>query len=338
MSHGITESDQMFSVREKPWHGLGVVLDEYPASIDEAIEKSGLEWGVEQGDVLVVKRPEWTDDFGVKHEAEIVPATDFKANVRDDTGAILGIVSNDYKIVPNRDAFRFLDSLINSDLYFETAGSLHGGRRVWVLARIPEYIEVGGDQTATYLYVANSHDGSMAVTAAATPVRIVCANTLGFALRRSETTEGAQRTFKFRHTGDLQLKYDEARRVMDIAVNYAEQFKVMGDELATRKMNDPQVENVLTKLFNADDETLGDRAKKNRNTNIGKVVTLYRGQGEQGDTTGNSPGTAWALVNAIGEYADFGRRVTKRTNQMARSFEDQNLKQRGLDLVLAATE
>jgi len=30
MSHGITTDDQMFSVREVPWHGLGVVLDAYP--------------------------------------------------------------------------------------------------------------------------------------------------------------------------------------------------------------------------------------------------------------------------------------------------------------------
>ena len=50
---------------------------------------------------------------------------------------------------------------------------------MWVLARLPEWVEVGGDQTALYVYVANSHDGTLAVTAAATSVRIVCANTLG---------------------------------------------------------------------------------------------------------------------------------------------------------------
>ena len=126
--------------------------------------------------MLVVKTPEWTDDFGSKHPPELVPAKGFKANLREDTGEVLGIVSDDYEVVDNRDAFRFLDALICSDLHFETAGSLWGGRRVWCLARLHEFVELGGDQSATYIYAANSHDGSMAVTAAATPIRVICAN------------------------------------------------------------------------------------------------------------------------------------------------------------------
>ena len=145
MSHGITTNDQMFSVRQVPWHGLGVVLDDYPRSIDEALDKAGLGWKVTHGDVLVVKAPEWTDDFGAKHPAELVPAKGFKANLREDTGEVLGIVSDGYEVVDNRDAFRFLDAVIGSEMYFETAGSLWGGRRVWVLARLPEYVELGGD-------------------------------------------------------------------------------------------------------------------------------------------------------------------------------------------------
>src|SRR5436309_8703963 len=115
MSHGITSKDQMYSVREMPWHRLGVVLDAYPKSIDEALEKAGLGWKVNHGDVLVVKRPEWTDDFGVKHEPQLIPAKGFKANIREDTGDVLGIVSDEYEVVDNRDAFRFLDALIGSE-------------------------------------------------------------------------------------------------------------------------------------------------------------------------------------------------------------------------------
>jgi Domain of unknown function (DUF932) len=126
MSHGITNNDQMFSVREVPWHGLGVVLDEYPTSIDEALDKAGLGWKVTHGGVLVVKAPEWTDDFGTKHPAELIPAKGFKANLREDTGDVLGIVSDEYEVVENRDAFRFLDALIGSEMHFETAGSLWG--------------------------------------------------------------------------------------------------------------------------------------------------------------------------------------------------------------------
>ena len=135
---------------------MGVVLDEYSRSIDDALDNASLGWKVTHGDVLLVKTPEWTDDFGTKHPAELLPAKGFKANLREDTGEVLGIASDRYDVVDNRDAFRFLGTLIGSELHFETAGSPWGGRRVCVLARLPEYVELGGDPSAIYIYVANS--------------------------------------------------------------------------------------------------------------------------------------------------------------------------------------
>jgi len=100
---------------QAPWHGLGIVLKEQPKSIDEALEKSGLGWHVSQGDVIVVRTPEWTDDFGHVHPPDLVPAETadgcrYRANLREDTGELLGIVSDDYRVVPNRDAFAFSTS------------------------------------------------------------------------------------------------------------------------------------------------------------------------------------------------------------------------------------
>lgn len=341
MAHGLTSSDQMFSVRRPPWHGLGAVLDEPPSSIDDALEKAGLGWQVRQGDLLVVRRPEWTDDFGTQHPPELVPAEtadgcSYRANLREDTGGLLGIVSDEYRVVANREAFAFLDALIGSELHFETAGSLHGGRRVWVLARLPEWVEVGGDQTGLYVYVVNSHDGSLAVTASATDVRIVCANTLGWALRRSEHGEAARRTYRFRHAGDLQLKFAEARQVMGMTLDWGARFKALGDRLARERITVWRFErSVLDRLFAVEDE-MGLRARENRTRAKESVLDLFRGQGPGGDTTGNSPGSKWAAANAVAEYADFGRRYTKRSDQVQRSFEDSELKQRGLELVLAA--
>ena len=185
----------------------------------------------------------------------------FKANLREDTGEVLGIVSDEYEVVDNRDAFRFLDALIGSELHFETAGSLWGGRRVWCLARLPEYVELGGDLSAIYIYVANSHDGSMAVTAAVTPIRIVCANTLGAALRQAEHGVSAQRTFRFRHTGNLQAKFAEARQVLGMTINYQEQFKALADRLALEPISEPALERrVLRHLWVIDDDTGRGRA------------------------------------------------------------------------------
>ena len=336
MSHGITHHDHMFSVRAMPWHGLGVVLDEYPKSIDEALDKAGLGWKVNHGDVLVVKAPEWTDDLGDKHPAELIPAAGFKANVRDDTGEVLGIVSDEYEVVDNRDAFRFLDALIDSELHFETAGSLWGGRRVWCLARLPEYIELGGDQSATYIYVANSHDGSMAVTAAVTPIRIVCANTLGAALRQAEHGTNAQRTFRFRHTGNLQSKFAEARQVLGMTIDYQKLFKTLADRLALEPISETALERrVLRHLWVINDDA-GTRARANRERAIEQVLSIFRGRGVAGDTTGNSPGSKWVAFNAVAEHLDHGRRYTTRSHQVQRSFEDTSLKRRALELIVTA--
>jgi Domain of unknown function (DUF932) len=90
-----------------------------------------------------------------------------------DTDEELGVVGERYRIVQNHEAFAFVDQLLGSAIHFETAGSLHGGRRVWVLATLPEHVEVGGDAVRPYVLLMHSHDGSTAVVAATTPIRIV---------------------------------------------------------------------------------------------------------------------------------------------------------------------
>jgi phage/plasmid-like protein (TIGR03299 family) len=333
MGHGLTDTDRMFSVRKPPWHGLGAVIEDYPGSIEEALDESGLRWGVTTAPVMVERRAAWTDDFGHERPAELERAEGYKATLRSDTGDLLGIVGADYEPLDNREAFRFLDELIGSQLHFETAGSLWGGRRVWVLARLPEWVEVGGDRVGGYVYVANAHDGSMAVTAAVTPVRIVCANTLGYALSRAAGGD-AQRTFRFRHTGGLHTRLHEARRVMQITIDYAEQFKRLGDRLALEPITERALHTrVLDRLFPAPDG-MGDRATRNRKEAKQAVLAIFRGEGAVGDTRGSAPGSKWSAANAIAAYADYGRRYTRRSNQVQRSFEGTKLKQRGLELLL----
>ena len=245
MSHGLTNNDSMFSVREMPWHGLGVVLDQYPSSIDEALDKAGLGWKVTHGDVLVVKQPEWIDDFGTTRPAELIPARGFKANLREDTGEALGIVPNGYEVVDNRDAFLFLEALIGSELDYETARSLWGGRRVWCLARLPEYVELGGDlsgeptstwQTATtdrWQSPRPSHRSGSCAPIRSGP-RCVMAST-GWA--RSGPC--------FRHTGNLQTKFAEARQVLGMTINHEKQFKALADGLALEPIGAPALEHLV---------------------------------------------------------------------------------------------
>jgi Domain of unknown function (DUF932) len=133
MPAGITGSDSMFSVRDTPWHGLGAVLERPPATIAEAIQASGLAWRVAREPIAVDRGDAATVNDWWEPRCDEIPG--YYATVRQDNRTVLGIVGERYRIVQNEEAFRFVDQLLGSELHFETAGSLDGGRRVsWIPA------------------------------------------------------------------------------------------------------------------------------------------------------------------------------------------------------------
>ena len=159
--------ESMMYVREKPWHGLGTEVQEAPTSRD-ALRLAGLDWTVEQKPI----------------QLEGIEIPGYKANVRSTDDRVLGVVSDRYRIVQNQKAFEFTDSIIGGDVRYETAGSLNGGKKIWLLAKLPE-TEIAGDETEPYMCFTNTHDGSGAIRVCMTPIRVVCNNTLSASMPRS---------------------------------------------------------------------------------------------------------------------------------------------------------
>jgi phage/plasmid-like protein (TIGR03299 family) len=116
--------ETMFYVREAPWHGLGVRVEEALSS-KKALTAAGLDWNVIQKTIFT-------------NDNELIP--NYKVNVRETDNKILGVVTDRYKIVQNKEAFAFTDSLLGEGVIYETAGSLQAGKKVWLLARLPEKI------------------------------------------------------------------------------------------------------------------------------------------------------------------------------------------------------
>ena len=139
--------ESMFYVRETPWHGLGTKVQEAPTSKD-ALILAGLDWHV-------VQEPVYTG------QNELVQG--YKANVRDSDRKVLGVVTDRYKIVQNEEAFSFTDALLGKGVRYETAGSLQGGKSVWLLAHLPHEYIISGERISPYLLFSNTHDGSGAV-------------------------------------------------------------------------------------------------------------------------------------------------------------------------------
>src|SRR5690606_38959722 len=174
------EVETMFYVKEKPWHGLGTMVEEAPDS-EQALVLAGLDWAVRQEPLYL--------ENGTQ-----VPG--MVANVRATDGKVLGVVSTRYKVVQNREAFMWTDALLGQGAGYETAGSLNAGRKLWLLARL-EPRHVLGEEFAPYLVFVNTHDGCGSIRVALTPIRVVCQNTVNMALR------GAKRQWSARHTGDM---------------------------------------------------------------------------------------------------------------------------------------
>lgn len=226
-----TNIESMFYVRETPWHGLGTKVMEAPTS-KRALELAGLDW-------KVVQEPIYTENN------ELIEG--YKANVRDVDRKTLGVVTDRYKIIQNEEAFAFTDALLGEGVRYETAGSLQGGKKVWILARMPQEYIISGERISPYLLFSNTHDGSGAIKVALTPIRVVCNNTLNLALST------AKRSWSMIHTGDVHGKINEARDTLFMAEKYMDSLGKEFENLRMKKLTDSQVMEYIEILFPIDE-------------------------------------------------------------------------------------
>ena len=224
--------------RNVPWHGLGTSVNHAMTS-EEALELAGLNWTVKSEPVYANNK--------------LIPR--YKANIRETDGAFLGMVGDRYQIIQNKEAFDFTDALIGEGCTYETAGSLDGGKRIFLLARMPEEV-ILDDKVVPYLAFTNGFNGYYTIKACCTPVRVVCNNTLNLALNN------AQRAWSTRHVGNIQSKLDEARETLHLAKTYMKELSVTADILANTKVSEDEVREVLNTIYPVSEED-SDRRKSN---------------------------------------------------------------------------
>lgn len=306
--------ETMMYVREKPWHGLGTRVEEAPTSVD-ALRLAGLDWTVERHDVHLPT-------------GAIIP--NYKANVRSNDGSVPGVVSDQYKIVQNADAFAFTDALIGGEtpVRYDTAGSLRGGRKIWLLAKLPD-TEIVGDKTEPYLCFSNTHDGSGAIRVCMTPVRVVCNNTLNIALN------GAKRSWSVRHTGDIQAKLHEARMCLDMANKYMDRLGEYADQLANQTVKDEEIAKILDEMFPVTEDS-SDREKKNAEKARTEYMICYFAP-----DIAKFKGTAWGALNAmsdmVGHNAPRRQTANYRENNWGRIMDGHAMLDKMASLLVGAS-
>ena len=150
MAHNINFNEQtgkhsFFSVKEKAWHGLGQIIEQYPNS-SEALKFAQLDYIVEKRPLFTYDNENNIADEDVEIKIPEIEVPNFYATMRTDNETVLGVVGKDYEVVQNVDAFSFFDSIVGGDgIQYETAGALGKGERIFITAKLPGYIKVGND-------------------------------------------------------------------------------------------------------------------------------------------------------------------------------------------------
>lgn len=309
MAHNLNFNERtgrysFFSVQEKAWHGLGQIVTDYPTSA-EAIKHAGL-------DYEVIKSPLYTnasniinptDSLGIRDNEVNVP--DYFATIRTDNNAVLGVVGKEYHIVQNREAFSFFDAIVGGTdgILYETAGALGNGERIFITAKLPDYIRVGNgdDVTEKYIFLTTSHDGSGSITAAFTPVRIVCQNTLNASLRNMSNV------VRIRHTSGAKQRLENAHKVMGLANEFSNQLEDIFNNWAKVKVADNEVKKMIQFALCPNKETLQHLKAGNdeeistvfKNTVEDAFTYAMTSDSQQMNTT---KGTLFGAYNAVTGY------------------------------------
>lgn len=280
------EVETMFSAREIPWHGLGTIVPEELGS-DEAIKAAELDWEVtlepiyagEEGDVLVPNL------FATVRNRKI------KNRWQKDA---LGVVGDRYQIVQNREMFDFSDSVAaTGQARYTTAGALRKGAIVFSTMLIERPLKVAGDEFIPYLVCANSHDGSLALSAMVTPIRVVCKNTLNLAQLQ------AKYRWNLKHTPGIEERAIEARKSLQLTFEYLDGFEAEVEALINQEVTDRKFNAIMEKVFPKGETELQG---KNREETVEAIFEAR----VQEDEFRN---TAWGTLNAVNTWELWGKPI-----------------------------
>jgi len=292
MAHELTKNQsgqyEMMYVGQKPWHGLGQKLDK-PATAEEAITAANLNWTVSQREIIT---------------ADGIDLPNHRAIVRDDNKDVFGVMTQWYQPIQNAEAFGFFDSVVGTgQAIYETAGSIFGGRRIFLTAKLPGEIRATKDDvTQKYLTLINGHDGSLALRMYYTPVRVVCNNTLNASLRDANSSD----SIAIYHRGNVEKRIKDAQDALGLAHRYYDEFQNIVDRLVAKQVGAKMVDDMLAEIFQTEGK---DPKHSTAFENAEKTKNMFENDPKQ--QLAGIKGTMWAFYNAVAQYADHEATVVK---------------------------
>lgn len=306
-----------------PWHRLGTLVADAISGMD-ALMLSKTNW-------KVVKVPAM-----YMFNGEMKPSTDTFLLIREDNGAELGRTGKGYKPIQNEDGVAFLDEALKEfGARYETAGSIYGGKRVWLQCRLPKSFQVqNGDQIDTFASFHLAHDGFGAVKCFPTTQRSVCANT--YRLSLNDTGKG----ISIRHTGEIKGKIESAKKALGLAIRGFESFKDKAEQMVKTPLElEPYANDVLDAVLDVTEAQMNmgadvlaaavatteaeiELATKTYQRQIDRRSKILDSIIDRYESDRCSPrGSAWAAFNACTEEADYGFKRYTGDNKNSRRLE-----------------
>ena len=309
MAHNLeTNGDEVaFALRGTPaWHNLAnrIFSQEEMVSTQLMLDEAKLSnWNVSLSPVADYIPESWNDTS----DAQYVTRT----NPFNGGTDVLSVVGSRYKVVQNEELFSFADNILDGDsrCAWESAGSLKNGKVVFGTLTVPREMVLdpqgANDKTKLYLIVWTSHDGSVAVQAAITPVRVVCQNTLNLAMR------SAKQSFKIRHTQTADGKIQIARETLGLTLGYFDVFEKEAQELFKSEITDKQFYDLIRTIYPKPAEDSSKLAKTKWENKVILLDDLYFNS----PTNANIKGTKWGAFNALTERLDYFRPTRKNNSE-----------------------
>lgn len=241
----------------------------------------------------------------------------------------MGVVTDRYKVIQNEEAFAFTDALLGEGVRYETAGSLQGGKKVWMLARMPHEYIITGERISPYLLFSNTHDGSGAIKVALTPIRVVCNNTLNLALST------AKRSWSMIHAGDIQGKLQEAKDTLLLADRYMDSLGKEFENLRMKSMTDKQVMEYIEVLLPVEED--GTMKQKRNIEHLREDLKMRYFDAPDLQDVGKN---AYRFINAVSDFATHAQPLRKtanyKENLFARTVEGNPMIDKAYQMVCAA--
>lgn len=266
---------------QTPWHRLGQKLNE-AFDAETALKQGGLDFTVEKIGLQTVDGFKIENRFGLR---------------RTDTKDVLGIVTDFYKPLQNREAFSFFDGVFGKGkARYEVAGVLGKGEKIWLLAKLPGDFSVAGeDVVGKWLLLTNGHDTNEPVRARFTPIRVVCQNTLNAALSRTDSE------VRIQHIGDVSGKLEIAGKLLKQAGIYFDEVQKVFVGFTKHQLTSKTLREYAVRVIGAHEASF-DELSQPRQKAVTRIEELH--DIGRGASLKSVRGTLWGAYNAVTEWVD----------------------------------